>query len=405
MDGWMGWLSTFHLWLVILKLSNDSCSWVETGNCLIIKNTFAFESVYTLLYTHKITDAQLLKQEKLTKELLYNRMNDYWIIITKKDNNYGVKSRLRRLCVDNLYRKMQQNVTWSALSLFMFHELRYFNGFVPRSPSSPAKSRHIMYLMFLSYLIFSAQKHAVEGWTQSSFFNRNVFQTGGEVRSDRWHQPLRPAAHLQLSGRPAAGGGEDDGYSSASDDQQDENNRSREGRGHSAQNQTGCRARHVPAHEEIRFAPFMSPSYRLQMDLLTHRLVLSYQGCHPSLKMPTCVVFTPKIGWFWMMSDTEVTSRWLSKGSRPLPSPLLRSLARTIPSRPCSLLSSCCGVTRPMCPSLLVDWLTHEVRKAEEGGRRAEGDDELKQNKRMKHRDKKSCRKSTRFNRLVLQTW
>lgn len=112
----------------------------------------------------------------------------------------------------------------------------------------------------------------------------------------------------------------------------------------------------------------MSPSYRLQMDLLTHRLVLSYQGCHPSLKMPICVVFTPKTGWFWMMSDTEVTSRWLSKGSRLLPSPPLRSLARTIPSRPCSLLSSCCGVTRPMCPSLLVDWLTHEVREAEQEG-------------------------------------
>lgn len=118
---------------------------------------------------------------------------------------------------------------------------------------------------------------------------------------------------------------------------------------------------------------------QIHWHMLLYHLVPSYQGCRHSLRMPICVAFTLKIGWFWMMSDTEVSWRWLSKGSRPWLSPLLHSLARTIRFRPCSLLSSCCGVTRSMCPSLLVEWLTRDARKVRVGDRLRETKEELKQ--------------------------
>lgn len=41
----------------------------------------------------------------------------------KRENDYGLKSRLGRICVNNLYRKIQKNVTRSALSLFISHGL------------------------------------------------------------------------------------------------------------------------------------------------------------------------------------------------------------------------------------------------------------------------------------------
>lgn len=93
--------------------------------------------------------------------------------------------------------------------------------------------------------------------------------TGGKVCSVGGEQPLRPAARLQHSGWPAESGGEDDGHGLAPDDNQDENNHSPEGWGHSPQNQTRRGARHVCAHEEIRFAPFPLPSKPLWSDPLT----------------------------------------------------------------------------------------------------------------------------------------
>lgn len=175
--------------------------------------------------------------------------------------------------------------------------------------------------------------------------------TGGQVRSDRWQQPLHPAA--QHSVRFAAGGRAYDLWHPAADDGQNENSGPPEDRCHSAQNQTGCGARHVHAHEEIRFAPFLRPSNGLEWALLT--VVPSHQGCLHSLRMPICVAFTLKTGWFWTMSDTEGSSRWPRMGWRLWPSPQLPSLAHTIPSRPCTHLSFCCGATGPMCPSLLVE--------------------------------------------------
>lgn len=84
------------------------------------------------------------------------------------------------------------------------------------------------------------------------------------------------------------------------------------------------------------------------------------QDCHHSLRMPTCVGSTLKRRWFSMMPDTEPCSHWPSKGLRPEPSPLWCSLAPSLPSLPWGLSSCCCGVTRPMCHSLLAEWLTHE---------------------------------------------
>lgn len=175
--------------------------------------------------------------------------------------------------------------------------------------------------------------------------------TGGQVHSDRWQQPLHPAA--QHSVWSAAGGREYDLWQPAADDAADENCGPPEDRGHSAQNQTRCGARHVHAHEEIRFAPFLRPTNGLERAMLT--LVPSHQGCLHSLRMLICVAFPLKRGWFWTMSDTEGSLRWPSMGWRPWLSPQLPSLAHTVSFRPCTHLSSCCGATGPMCPSLLVE--------------------------------------------------
>lgn len=87
------------------------------------------------------------------------------------------------------------------------------------------------------------------------------------------------------------------------------------------------------------------------------------QACHHSLRVPTCVASTLKRGWSWMMPDTEPSSHWPNRESKPEPSPLCRSRAPTLPSLPCGLLSFCCGVTRPTCHSLLAEWLTREKEK------------------------------------------
>lgn len=188
---------------------------------------------------------------------------------------------------------------------------------------------------------------------------------GSWLCSDRRDHPLRPAAGLQHTGWFPTGGGEADGCGFAPDDKHHENNGSPEGRGPSAQTPAGRGAGHVGADEEIRFAPCTLPSTGWLMEALDH-LVPFPQGCRGSSRTPTYVVFTLRTGYFWTKSATEASWRWVSRGSRLPPPPRFLFLAPSTRFRPCSLLSSCCGASRPTCLSLWVEWLSRE------GGRGAD---------------------------------
>lgn len=116
----------------------------------------------------------------------------------------------------------------------------------------------------------------------------------------------------------------------------------------------------------MHFAPhFFSP-----IIIFPHFSLLFFcpdQDCCHSSRMPTCAACTPKRRWSWTMPDTEPSWHWPSKEWRPEPSPQCRSLVPSLPSLPCGLSSCCCGVTRPMCHSLLAEWQTHERGRKGEG--------------------------------------